>query len=183
MLSDSIHATAPHHLAELLRPGSALSSGWSADELAEILRHQMTVPVKLELIPAAGERPDGPQATDPHADLSFREFLGHPLPSLPLLREVKDYAKAARSDPRGALPAEIATVLYFACIAAALLRHRARLTSLDERPLVRGLQWLAALPWADALTRALAAEALSHLVEPPPAGTGLAARVADGKEA
>lgn len=165
MLSDSIHETAPHQLAELFRPGCALPTGWSADELAQIIRHQMTVPVGLELRPGAAgsERHDEPQGGDPHGRLSFQEFLAHPLPSLLLLREVKDYAKAARNDPRGALPVEIATVLYFACIAAALLRHRERLTSLDDSQLSRGLQWLAALPWTEDCTRALAVEALAGL--------------------
>src|SRR5262249_18508201 len=53
---------------------------------------------------------------------SFGDLLAHPHPLLELLEFVKDFAKENRTDAESPLPREVATVLYYACIAAALAR-------------------------------------------------------------
>ena len=162
----SIHESPPRHLAGLLRPSTEAGRTWSGEELGEILRHQMTVPVETDLGlaeevdagPAAGSGgPPGAKAT------TFGDLFHRPQPPLDLLRRAKDYAKSVRMDPRAPLPAGIATALYFASIAAALVHCGQRLTSLEEGQLLRGLRWLLGQPWVDDPTRALAREGLAAL--------------------
>lgn len=162
----SIHESPPRHLAGLLRPSTEAERAWSGDELGEMLRHQMTVPVEAELGLAeeAAPRPAaGPGGVQGASATTFGDLFHRPQPPLDLLRRAKDYAKSVRMDPRAPLPAEIATVLYFASIAAALVHCGQRLTSLEEGQLLRGLRWLLGQPWVDEPTRALAREGLSTL--------------------
>ena len=94
---------------------------------------------------------------------SFGDLLAHPHPPVELLKVTKDFAKACRLSPRGALPKEIATVLYFASIAAAMVRCRRRITGLSDADLADGLRWTLARPWLDAPTRSLIEEGLALL--------------------
>jgi hypothetical protein len=81
-----------------------------------------------------------------------------------LLKITKDFAKACRLSPHSPLPREVASVLYFACIAAAMVRCRRRISGLTNDALTDGLHWVLARPWLDAPTRALVEESL-QLVE------------------
>ena len=61
------------------------------------------------------------------------------------------------------MPRPIASVLYFASIAAALVRCRRRITGLTNDDLVVGFRWMLAQPWLDTPTRTLINEGL-HLI-------------------
>ncbi len=167
LIPDSIHESSPDRLAELLRrPGDAPEPAWSADELAEVFRHQLAVPVEEEL--DRGDAPPGDAAAPKRRKSgprpkTFSDLLHRPNPPLDLLRRVKDYAKAARNNPRGPLPAEIATALYFGVIASALVHRGERLTSLIDQRLFRGLRWMIGQTWLDDATRDLAQQGLNHV--------------------
>ncbi len=94
---------------------------------------------------------------------SFGDLLRQPSPPLELLELVKDFAKANADHPEHGLPKEIAAVLYYACIAAALLRLKARISKLSEADLGRGLRWAAEQPWLDEETTQLLAAALAGI--------------------
>jgi len=64
-------------------------------------------------------------------------------------------------------------VLYYACIAAALLRLKARISKLSDADLSRGLRWAVEQPWLDEETKQLLAKALAGI-------TGAGARDASG---
>lgn len=85
-------------------------------------------------------------------------------PPLELLCQVKDFAKINREHPDSALPKEIATMLDYASIVAALLRHGQRITSLDNSALGEGMTWAEEQPWLDEMTRALFEEGRAVLM-------------------
>jgi hypothetical protein len=94
---------------------------------------------------------------------SFADLFNHPAPSLALLQLVKDFAKANRNHPESGLPREIATALYFASIAAALVRLDERISQLPDTELQRGLRWTQEQKWLDEKTRTLLDGALKKL--------------------
>jgi len=87
----------------------------------------------------------------------------HPRSSLALLEMTKEFAKAIRNEPERGLPVEISTLLYYACIAAALVRCRKRITGLDDATLGKGFEWGRGQPWVDEATAGLFTEALQTL--------------------
>lgn len=147
---------------------------WEDDELGAVLRHQLAVPIRADLRgldPKLARRFDALAEPPDRAVESFGGLLAHPNPPVEWLKAVKDFAKTCRARPHGPIPHEIATVLYFACLAAALVRGGARITSLADGALVGGFRWVADQPWVDDANRALAEEALRFLGARPGART------------
>jgi hypothetical protein len=142
---------------------------WNAEDIAAIFRYQMDSPVVVDLStldPAIGARLALLAQTKGLLLRSFRDLLLHPSPPLELLKLAKNFAKANRGHPESVLPEEVAAVLYFACIAVALVRCSARITKLDAKELAAGLRWSAEQPWVDAPLKALLTEALRQTVNP-----------------
>ena len=141
---------------------------WQPHELGAILHHQLSVPLAAELGPlvlGAAVRSDGGGAgalDDGGADAgggarlaTFGDVLHHPRPPVRLLELIKDFAKSSRADPQGALPSDVATVLYVAAVVVARVacgRRISRLTDAAERD---NVAWVLARPWLDPPTRAL----------------------------
>jgi hypothetical protein len=139
---------------------------WRDDELGAILRHQLTTPLQVDLINLERGLAIKVRNLAEAQGLtlkSFGDLLAHPNPPVELLKITKDFAKACRLSPRGPLPREIASVLYFASIAAALVRCRRRITGLTNDALEEGLHWVLARPWLDAPIRTLVEESLQLL--------------------
>jgi hypothetical protein len=78
---------------------------------------------------------------------SFGDLLSSPLPPLPLLRAVKEFAKANRNDPKALIRGEPAPMLYYAAILAAGLRWRAKISGLTATDLLGGIEWALARRW------------------------------------
>jgi hypothetical protein len=138
---------------------------WSDQELADVLKHQLAAPVVFEL-----SRLEHTDAADLQQILdtaqppinSFADLLSHPAPPLELLRLTKNFAKAATLDQESPVPNPVAMTLYYAAIAAALVRHRQRLSTMDDAVLSDGLRWVLSQSWVDGQVRMLldAAQAL-----------------------
>ena len=82
-----------------------------------------------------------------------------------LLELTKEFAKWNRSRPDSALPLQVATVLYFASVAAALARCGRRLSTLQDSALLDGFEWARTREWVDEPTQRLmreGAESLRH---------------------
>ncbi len=139
---------------------------WRDEELGAILKHQMSAPLQVDLINLERGLAVKVRNLAESQGLtlkSFGDLLAHPNPPVELLKVTKDFAKACRLSPHGPLPRDIASVLYFASIAAAMVRCRRRITGLSDADLADGLRWTLARPWLDAPTHALIEECLSLL--------------------
>jgi hypothetical protein len=156
-------------LAELLKIGRTQAAVWSPADLAELLQQLLTLPLDRAFPCGIGEDPGS--AVQHRADAtSLRTLLQAPQPSLDLLVAVKECVNRGNESPEQALPREVATAIYFACIARALVASDQFITSLDGAQLHKGLRWVQAQPWVDAAIKESAAEALSRLDEPSSGG-------------
>jgi hypothetical protein len=137
--------------------------------MAAIFRHQMAAPLLADLqevARAAGRRLEPPAADQGARFPSFADLLRHAEPPLELLELVKDFAKCNASHPENGLPKDIAAAIYYACIAAALVRLKARISKLSDADLARGLRWAGQQPWLDRETLQLLACAGDTLPAP-----------------
>jgi DNA-directed RNA polymerase specialized sigma24 family protein len=97
---------------------------------------------------------------------SFGDLLYHHHPLPELLELAKEFAKEHRADAESPLLREVATVLYYASIAAALTRCGRRITQHDDATLRKGFQWGCEQPWVDEATRALLRDGLQQVGGP-----------------
>ena len=160
----SVFQRQPKSLAALLQASGEGVRLWRPEELAAIFRHQMSAPVLVDL----GGYDPGTAArlkrlSDAQSLLlkSFSDLFHHPAPPLELLELTKDFAKANMDHAQSSLPAEVAAALYYASIAAALVRLDARITRLPEAELRRGLLWTSDQTWLDAETKQLLLQAVA----------------------
>ena len=149
-----------------MKPHTAPHGLWSADELQEILQHQMSADLDYDLANfsvAAGPMLAAARRAAAGVPHSFGDLLRSPSPLPDLLELVKDFAKAERESPDSPLPKEIATVLYYAAIGVALARCGARITALSDGDLRRGMAWCRRRAWIDERTDTLFRDALAYL--------------------
>jgi hypothetical protein len=166
----ALSVSGPEPLAALLAAGEPPAGLWRPEEMAAIFEHQMAAPLLADLgglAPPAARRLEALAAAQGAPVRSFADLLRDQSPPLELLEMVKDFAKANADHPENSLPKEIAAVLYYACIAAARLRLKARISKLPDADLGRGLRWAAQQPWLDEETRQLLVRALEGIT---PAG-------------
>ena len=129
---------------------------WSDSDMAELLRHQLNAPVVADLrrCGAIDEATLSQIETlmQGYSGFTFRDVLFHPAPPLPVLLAIKTFGKFA-IEQDGPLPPEIAYVLYYCAIVAALLNHGERITSLKSLALCQGAEWVIQQPWTEPSTR------------------------------
>lgn len=159
--------TDPRLLASVLDLESEGPLRWHASELAAVLRHQLGAPIRPDLekaSPDLARRFDAATAGSPGAAaLTFGSLLTDPAPPLELLQLAKDFAKKVMGAPDVPLPDEVATVLYYAAIAPALLRHNQRITGLTDDALRQGVTWAVSLDWVGDPIRPLFEQVLTRL--------------------
>lgn len=153
-------------LAALMATSEERARLWRPEDLAAMFRHQMSAPMLLDL-GGFDDRTAKKLRTlsDAHGLLlkSFGDLFHHPSPPVELLELIKNFAKANLDHPESGLPGEIASVLYYASIASALVHLDSRISQLPNADLERGLRSVAGQPWLDEKTKALLAEALKKL--------------------
>lgn len=128
---------------------------WRPEELGAILRHQLDCSIVLELELRHPEQISRLKFLCAGDSMTFRMLFERPAPSLELLQMVKSFAKGHRRDPHSPLPGEVASVLYYATIASALVHGGHRISRLDERQLATGFAWVNACRWVDQPLRCL----------------------------
>jgi len=147
-----------NHLIAFDTDGRAV---WPAEQLKSALRQDLGSSLQAVLDDCALAEGLSAGATPPIA--SFQDLLHHKQPPLDLLGMAKDYAKLSRDDPASPLPPDVALVLYYGSIAAALLRHGVRISRLEDDDLRSGFNWSVRQSWLDARTRQLFMDALRLL--------------------
>src|ERR1700722_17970456 len=153
-------------LAALMASSDERGQLWRADELAAMFRHQMSAPMLMDLgsfDPRTASQLKMLSAAQGLLLSSFGDLFNHPTPPIQLLQLVKDFAKANMDHPESGLPSQIATALYYACIAAALVHLDARISQLPGADLRNGLRWASEQVWLDEKTKALLIAAVKKL--------------------
>ena len=155
----------PKQLASLIGDDDIGERIWQSDELAAILRHQLTTPLRVDLAGLSGAAGPLKQAAEARGLVlkSFGDLLQHRQPPVGLLKLMKDFAKACRLGQPSAMPREISSVIYFASIIAAMTRCSRRITRLDHAALRQAVDWALQQPWLDDTTRALFLEGQQSL--------------------
>jgi len=162
----AVFKSRPKSLATLMEVGVGHPRLWRPEELAAIFRHQMSAPVLVDLggfDPATAAKLR--TLSEAHGLLlkSFAELFRHPSPPLELLELTKNFAKANLDHPESTLPGDIASALYYASIATALVRLNERISQLKDEDLRRGLALVKEQAWIDEEIRALLAKAIEKL--------------------
>ena len=99
---------------------------------------------------------------------TFGDLLFHPHPPVELLESTKAFAHKQRCRRDATIPNEVATMLYFASIAAALSRCKECITSLSSERMRAGMEWAIEQPWIEDRTAALIREGMEHIEETDP---------------
>ena len=155
-------------LADLMATGEERAKLWRPEDLAAMFRHQMSAPMLVDLGGIDARTATKLKVLADAQGLllkSFGDLFHHPSPPVELLELVKNFAKANLDHPESGLPGEIASVLYYASIASALVHLDTRISQLPNADLERGLRSVAGQSWLDDATKALLAEALKKLPE------------------
>jgi hypothetical protein len=169
----TLFKSAPKSLAAFLAAGAERARLWRPEELGAIFRHQMSAPILMDLggfDPATAGRLKTLGAAQGLLLNSFLDLFLHPVPPIEMLSLTKEFAKANMDHPDSTLPNEVASVLYYASIAAALARLDRRISQLADAELKRGFSWAGGQPWIDPQIKRLLDTASQKLA--PPAAQG-----------
>jgi len=164
--SAAVFKSRANELAALMATGEERAKLWRPDELAAILRHQMSAPMLVDLGSFDARTATKLRTLSEAQGLllkSFSDLFHHPAPPIELLELVKNFAKANLDHPESGLPGEIASALYYTSIASALVHLDSRISQLLDSDLRRGLHWTEEQAWLDEKTKGLLAQALKKL--------------------
>jgi hypothetical protein len=123
---------------------------WSDGDLKAIFGHQWSTPLAVDLSGLDATLADrvGMLASSHGLVLSsFGDLLRHPNPPLALLELSKEFAKRSLYSPFPSIPHDIARVLYFTSIAAAMSHCQRKITTLDNAEVATGIKWSLACEW------------------------------------
>jgi hypothetical protein len=154
----SISISSPTMLAKLLAVGAGAEGVSDFDELALLLRQQLSLPVSSLAHPGGAPREESFRAVS-----SVGDALSDDRPQLGALQRIKEHAKSLRVAIPPAVPPEVASVLYYAAILAARVSLGMRVSTLDDATLRQGARWCLAQRWLDEPRRALFARAAAGL--------------------
>ncbi len=167
MNDDAINSQQPQTLARLLKLDAEAPRSWSSADLGPIFQHQLRAPLSFDLKDLARSRhrsvEDLSRVPDGAPLVTFADALFHPHPPVELLGAIKAFAKASGDEQRGMLPQEVATMLYYLSIVAALVHCGRRITSLSDAALRKGVEWAMGQSWIDERTLTMMHEGLGHL--------------------
>jgi hypothetical protein len=151
-VNDEVMGSKAPTVARLVKHTWEASHSFSTDDLQSFLVSSLDHPLIWEN-PQNGTPAVASVTQEPRPETTLRKLLAQDKPPLSRIKSAKDYAKACLLNPESSMPPEVATVLYFLCIAVALARHQARISSLSNEALSQGFAWASAVEWVDADTR------------------------------
>jgi hypothetical protein len=141
----SLDSVSPARLARMLEiehiPGT---SAWSAEDAAAALRHQLNAPLLPDITSVPGAEPERLEALVRQpggaAAGSLLEALLSPETPIELLEAIKAFARHVQKEETTPLHGVSGTIIYYAAIAAALLRGT-KLSKLNQPQLRDGMTW------------------------------------------
>ncbi len=139
---------------------------WSADDLQDVCNHQWSAPLAVDLNGMEdlhAERVETLAASKGLLLRSFGDLLAHPHPPLELLILTKEFAKRSLASPHATIPHDVARVLYFTSIAAALSRCQKRITTLGDEQTIAGIRWALSQKWLPPGAREVLSDGLEAL--------------------
>jgi hypothetical protein len=161
----------PKSLAAFLAAGEERARLWQPEELGAIFRHQMSAPILVDLggfDPVTAARLKTLSNAQSLLLKSFLDLFLHPVPPIELLTLTKDFDKGNMDQPDSSLPNDVAAVLYYVSIAAALVRLDRRISQLSDAELKRGLEWAKGKAWVEPRLLQLLDEAVQKLAQSGP---------------
>jgi hypothetical protein len=156
-------------LAKLFSLNADPIGEWTPNEYKAMWRHQLAQPLLVDLGALPEQRLwELKQLAKAQGPLlkSMSDLLLHGHPPMDLLLLLKDFAKANRVPGESLLPKDIAAALYYASIAAALVKCHTRISRLSDLELCRAFDWAVTRDWIDAESDALF-RAAAAIVRPP----------------
>lgn len=159
---DPLDELPPNELAKMLLPDQL--ADWPESDGAAVLRHQLAAPLLPDLAIVPGAQLSRLEALMHHrpGTESFARQLAFITPSLELLDAIKQFAHHFRDDQASPLHGGPATVLYYAAIAAAVIRCNGTVTQLTNAQLGEGFAWAQEQPGAEELRHIFIA-AITHI--------------------
>jgi hypothetical protein len=139
---------------ELYRLLAAEMTPWTKEDGIAALSHQLLAPLAPDLLAVPGMTPSRLKALL-EEDSSTRSFLDELVcehPSAGVLEAIKEFGRHFRHLPESPLCGHPAAVIYYAAIAAALVRLDSRISSLSPSELQRAFTWAAAHEGATSLS-------------------------------
>jgi hypothetical protein len=156
----------PDGLARVLALGDSTGDLWSPEEMQAMWQHQLSALLQIDLDSMhafrLAELKDAPELQRFLAK-SFGDLLLDPQPPFELLKITKDFAKETLKSGEDSQLNAIATALYHAAYAAAIVAGQKRLGGMDDAELKRGFEWAVSRVWLDDSTRKLIGQASDSL--------------------
>jgi hypothetical protein len=163
----SIVEATPAKLLSLLDETGEEKPVWDASDMHDIFSHQWAASLSIDLSGLGEALQQHVQTLAAAKGLllrSFGDLLEHPHPPLELLMLAKEFSKRCLNSPRSPIPDDIARVLYFATIAAALGRG-SEITTLSDNEKAQGMRWALSQTWLDGAARDLISHGLEILAQ------------------
>lgn len=123
---------------------------WSEADLKAIFGHQWSTPLSVDLgglDASLAERVSMLASAQGLVLNSFGDLLRHPNPPLTLLELSKEFAKRSLYSPFPSIPHDVARVLYFSSIAAALSHCGKKISTLSNEDIATGIEWALTCDW------------------------------------
>jgi len=162
-----LNSSHPRLLVHLLEAPTDVDALWPPEDLAGLMRHQLRqklADMDLRISPAVRNALTAPSTVPPIVTLA--DLYSHAQPPLELLEAVKRFGRQRVHRAEKILHEEIASALYFASIATALVCHDQRITKSDDELLVHGFCRLLERSWIVPPLRGRFEESLARLRPP-----------------
>jgi hypothetical protein len=141
-MSVNLNKVNPVDLAALIEVDGESWEGQSSSQLSRIWHEQPRLPFGNAGDDITGSRPG-----------TIGEFISHPSPPVEGLIQLKDYANQHRHHLASPLPLPVVMMLYYASILLARSCHKAIISQLSDRELLKGIRWAVEQDWIDASLR------------------------------
>jgi hypothetical protein len=152
-------------VSALLRLDESASEKWEAEDLRQMVQHQMAAPLEFDLCSVKLSEAEQQMAAEllntagSSGTTTFGDLFRSPTPPLELLRLSQKFFKTNLTSHRDGSPEyKVAYVFYLLSIVAARVRHGVKISRLPDKDLLHVIKSVAGWSWIDEEIRQLLAE-------------------------